>query len=187
MKIGRLGITAGLLSLVLGCSSIRTGLGYREVSGNHRRVFNVNRSIPFIRIQGNREIVKNLETYGRFDFSCGGFDVNPEMLRGNVNGHFESFGVGLSYFLADNLSVDFGGELAHAGIDMNVDWGKFSMSSPDNIYWGGLYLGATYEKKFSKNGFFFISGGYNLNDNWADRVNCELSGFSGVVGVGWRF
>ncbi len=102
------GIAAGILGVVLGCSSVRTGFGYREVSGSYR-FYSVDRTIPFARVQANKEIARNLEGYGRFDFTCGSVDAQPEIMRGSAEGHFESVGAGLSYYLTPEFSLDFGG------------------------------------------------------------------------------
>ncbi|MFH1290182.1 MAG: hypothetical protein ABIH92_02120, partial [Nanoarchaeota archaeon] len=131
MKLSQIAV-AGLLSLALGCSSVRTGLVYREVSGRYS-MYSVDRAIPLVRIQGNSELGKNLEGYVQVDSICGGIDALPRILRGSVDGHMESAGAGLSYFLTDNLSVDFGGELFHADIDMNFNHRLFGRTTSDTI------------------------------------------------------
>lgn len=181
--LNRAVIAAVLLS---GCSSARTGIGYREVSGDHR-VYYVDRMIPFARVQANQELERDIECYVRGDFSCGKVDAAPEFLCGNADGHFESFGTGISYFPMKNFSFDFGGEIFYAGFDMNFDNGRIKMATPDSVWGWGLNLGATFEKPISKNGFLFISGGYNLSDNESERCNSDFSGAYGVVGIGIRF
>lgn len=178
--------SSAILACVSGCSSVRSGLGYREVSGTHK-VYHVDRMIPFVRVQGNKELGKNLEGYVRGDFSCGRVDADPRFLHGSAEGHFESLGSGLSYFLNPNFSVDVGGELFYADFDMNFDDGRLKLSTPDSVFGWGLNFGATFEKALGKNAFLFASGGYNLTDNITERCDCDFSGFYGVVGFGLRW
>ncbi|MBU0906776.1 MAG: hypothetical protein KKD18_04050 [Nanoarchaeota archaeon] len=53
------GLAAGILSLTLGCSSIRTGFGYRQVSGDYR-FYRYKGAIPFVRVRGDKELGRNL-------------------------------------------------------------------------------------------------------------------------------
>jgi len=121
------------------------------------------------------------------DFTCGEVGAEPEFLRGNAGGFFGAVGMGVSYSLTDWLGVGFGGELFHSRYDMKFCHGRFGVTTPDKVWGWGLNAEATFQKPIGENGFFFISGGYNLDDTVTKKSNVDFGGFYGVVGLGARF
>ncbi|MFH1802373.1 MAG: hypothetical protein ABH864_02880 [archaeon] len=176
----------GLLLFAAGCSSVRTGFGYRQVSGSYS-IYDYDGTILFVRVQENKKLGENLEGYLRGDFICGEVCAEPESLRGSANGFFGVVGTGVSYSLADWLSVDFGGELFNSRYDMEFCHGRVGMTTPDSVWGWGLNAGVTLQKPIGERGFFFISGGYNLDDTMTRESNVNFSGAFGVVGVGIEF
>lgn len=180
----RLAYAVGGLACV-GCSSLKVGTGYREVAGEYL-MYDVDTVLPFVRVQGEKEIAENLKGYGRFDFVCGEINAHPEILRGKVGGSFGSVGAGARYYLTDEFSLDAGGEIFFADIDLKYR-GRVGADVYDTVFGAGLNLGGTFERKIADNAYIFFSGGYNLTTSATEKCSTNFDGFYSVVGLEIRF
>lgn len=196
MKFERNAVVAcsGLLILVCSCStleslkpdSISSGLVVRQVGGK-LKPYEKRTNINLMRAQANYKLTDKVSVWDRFDFTYGDVKFSQHLTELDVRGHFESFGVGVSYFPFEkkkNLSFDFGGELFYADIpSITGKIGLFKNEISDNVFGYGLNAGVSLKKEIRKNISFVFSGGYNFTGNSSSRVDYDFDGFYGFVGL----
>jgi len=186
MGFGRIALV-GLLSLA-GCDSYTTGIVWKDIEGSLRNPteHSVRYFTPAQRIEGTKVVDEKFDVWARTDLISGQVEANP--LNVWAKGHWESFGVGLSYypFSRDSnprIRGDLGTNLDHIGVDMKGRMGPISTDVHDSIWTWGVSAGATLEYDLSANTSLVVSGGYSLTDNHTNKATADFDGGYGFVGL----
>jgi len=182
---------AGLASLFSNCTILQRiapnrlelGVMVREISGKNR-LLKDKKSIPFLRVQANKEFGEDVQGYLRLDSTSGRVSTSSYSFEGGASGGVTSFGAGLQYFpFGKKLSFDLGGEAFYSDIGVRGKLGDLRTNSENSFFGAGLTTGATYRSAISENANLVISGAYNFSSNRSIEIKYDFDGLSYFIGI----